>query len=272
MRIIRLIMFFAAFVILTATNSHIISAEPKTDFKTSASVIAVADPDFKEYSYIDMGTANGVKAGDRFMVQGKYGKVMVEVVQSFQRMSSVRIVDSWLLGEGNSSEIVPASRYPKIRVAKYVERKKDFRPAPKKTAKKQSSDKPATAKPKAAAKAEKKAPVPEPAIPALPGEEPADDLMPGMDADAGVPVGEPDTALPGEETLPMEPEGDLTMPADDLQTPAADPGLPADDMGAMPADDMGLPADDMGAMPADDMGLPADDMGAMPGDALPPLP
>jgi hypothetical protein len=246
-RPINLMKLFLSISIIISIGSSVIFAEQKTDFKSSAKIIGVADPDFKEYSYIDMGTANGVKAGDRFMVQGKYGKVMVEVVQSFQRMASVRIVDSWLLGEGNNSERVASSIYPKIRVAKYVERKKI-----KKSSTASSARKPAK-KPKTAENIEKPVEEPvttEPAIPGLPGESVPDAAVP--EGDSGVPVGEPDTALPGEETLPAEPGvdagGDMGMPAD---------GAPAD-MGAEPGMDAG---GDMG-MPAD--GAPAD-MGAEPG-------
>ncbi len=51
-------------------------AENKTDFKANAKIIGVADAN-KQYSYVDMGKAQGVNVGDKFYVEGKYGKVQV---------------------------------------------------------------------------------------------------------------------------------------------------------------------------------------------------
>ncbi|MCE5299939.1 MAG: hypothetical protein LLG37_03570, partial [Spirochaetia bacterium] len=292
----KLVVFFSVLVMfsfsitLTAKSTN---SGSKTDYGLNAKIIAVADPAYKEYTYIDIGKAHGIKAGQRFLVKGRYGKVMVEVVQPYQRMSAVRIVDSYLLQEGNGGDSVAESMYPKIKIKKYTETRPMF--ASRVVAKKKSASS-VTPKKKVAAK---KAEVPplDTGIPALPGET---GMAPVMEPEAGPdmtmpepdfgapglaeePIGEAGAGLPGEEVpvmdmgIPAEPGMD--MGAGEPALPGDDMGLPADmgmDMGAgesaLPGDDMGLPADmgmDMGAgesaLPGDDMGLPADmgmDMGA----------
>ena len=188
--------------------------------KSGPKIIAVADSYSKEFSYIDMGSAQGVKSGDRFLVEGKYGKIMVQVMQAYQRMSAVRIVDSWLLEGGESSTMVASSRLSQIKVARYTERKptmKRKKPAVKKTSKPAVT---ANAAPKKKIMPKVKEEV---IVPGLPGEEPG---APGMDFDTG-------------------------MPSDDMFAPAGDST-------ALPGDEMGM--DDMGGMDAggdtgmDDMG------------------
>ncbi|MCX8093675.1 MAG: hypothetical protein N3E50_05860 [Candidatus Goldbacteria bacterium] len=315
-KINKLTILFVVFFIISFVTLYA-ETQSKTDFKIGAKIIGVADPDYKEFSYIDMGSAHGVKPGDRFMVEGKYGKVMVEVVQAFQRMSAVKIVDSWLLNEGNVGEMIPASRYPKIRINKYVEKaKKDTVLASKKLTPKKS-------KPKVTAKVEKveeKKEVTKKVEETLPEEVSAEALIPQESTEVvtpsfegipqeqeaiefpeaqttqaealteipgeEMPVGEMETTLPGEQTLPSAGEPtleELGIPADAGTEPSlstdtgaetvlptdagAEPALPAD-IGAEPT----LPADNTGNTGSTESALPTDDLSVMPGDALPSMP
>jgi len=62
-----------AFFMLVSANP--LSAESKTasssDYDSKAKIIGVGGTGHKEYTYIDMGAAHGIKPGDRFMVKGK---------------------------------------------------------------------------------------------------------------------------------------------------------------------------------------------------------
>jgi hypothetical protein len=300
-KIKNFVFLFLIIFVFSSINIYAEAEQKKTDFKIGAKIIGVADPDYKEYSYIDMGSAHGVKPGDRFMVEGKYGKVMVEVVQAFQRMSSVKIVDSWLLNEGNTGEMIPASRYPKIRIAKYVEKAKN------ETVLASKKLTPKKAKPKVTAKVEKpkKQPKKEEILPEevsaeaitketstkeastedidalISGETKESpvttEIMPEEQGQMEIPEMEstgPEslTEIPGEEKSVGEIEtslpGEEPLPAGT----GTEPGLPADTgmEPGLPADtgmEPGLPAD-TGTEPA----LPSDDLGVMPGDALPPMP
>jgi len=313
MKNIRKLFILFLFIFVFSSVYLYSETQQKTDFKIGAKIIGVADPEYKEYSYIDIGSAHGVKPGDRFMVEGKYGKVMVEVVQSFQRMSSVRIVDSWLLNEGNAGEMIPSSRYPKIRIAKYVEKaKKDTVIAsaklkPKKSKPKVSAE---VEKPKETKKVESKkqeilpeevsaeALIPEESIevvtPSFEGvpEEQGEVGFPEMETGGAellteipgeeMPVGEMETALPGEEALPVTAEqsmeeigmpsdigmdsefsaGESSMPTDigmESGFPAEEPGLPVEEPG-LPAEEPGLPVEELG-LPAEEPGLPVEELG-----------
>ncbi|MBP7792560.1 MAG: hypothetical protein KA120_05800 [Candidatus Goldbacteria bacterium] len=277
-----------SFLVFFISSTYLYSeaAQQKTDFKIGAKIIGVADPDYKEFSYIDMGTAHGVKPGDRFMVEGKFGKVMVEVVQSFQRMSSVKIVDSWLLNEGNSGEMIPESRYPKIRIAKYVEKSnKDTVLSGSKS--KKSKTKTQIGQSKKTSKTIEEI-LPEEVISeALPPEVSAKaETTESMSLDMGMEfpemeipgdemsVGELETVLPGEDALPVINEPiveDIGLPADMWMEPGLpeESGLPAD-MWMEPGlpEELGLPADNDLIEPS----LPSDDLSVMPGEALPPMP
>ena len=210
----------------------------KTDFAINAKIIGVADPNYKEYTYVDIGKAHGIKQGDRFLVDGKYGKVMVEVVQPFQRMSAVKIVDSWLLQEGNKGATVAETMYSKVRVRKFQQR-----PV-------QSPNKTPINKIPALAIIKKpiiKSTVPaDLSVPILPGDlNTGAEVMPGLET------------LPGEAEPSLNPLNEPALPPADMN---AEPGLPPADMNAEP----GLPPADMNAEP----GLPPADMNAEPG--LPP--
>ncbi|MBN2753559.1 MAG: hypothetical protein JXR81_01700, partial [Candidatus Goldbacteria bacterium] len=262
--------FLFIFNITIFASQEVLSSKTnKTDFKATAKIIGVADAN-KQYSYVDMGKAQGVKVGDKFYVEGKYGKVQVEVVQSFDRMSAVKVVDSYLLGEGQEGQIIPQSRYAKAEI-------KQYRVKPYTVVKKKPAAKKKVAKKKAAPK---KAPVvAEPVIeaplaPESGSEFPGMDIMaePGMEAEPGMDM----MAEPGMEAEPgmdMMEEPGMDMGMDMMAEPGLE-GMPGDDLGMdsemgmgdesvglpgedMPADDMGM--DDMGM--GDDMGMPADDMG-----------
>jgi len=265
------------------------ASNKKSDFKVDAKIIGVADDATKEFTYIDMGKTHGVNKGDRFLVQGKYGKVMVEVIQPFDRMSSVKIVDSWLLDEGNAGEMITESRYPRIKIGKYIEKKV--------AAVKKSIKKPLETTKIETQKEKKEAEVPtipalpgtggQPeiggpeipgipgvestegpavgaaAIPGIPGEElPAGPEIPGAEGlaapegDIGVPTVEPGIGMPGEETMPgMEAglPGEPGLPGAEPGLPEAEPGLPGES--GVPGEP-GLPGES--GMPGMEAGLPGE--------------
>ena len=286
-----LTLLISAIILLFISSSNSI-AKTKTDYEVKAKIIGVADPNYKEYTYVDIGKAQGIKQGDRFMVQGRYGKVMVEVVQPFQRMSAVRIVDSWLLQEGNSGKMMAASMYPKARVRKFKEKK--IMLASKTTTGKKKKSLAVKVKAEAAA-----APIPannnQATVPALPGEPamaPGNAEVPGMEAAPAMPGTETAPGMEAAPGMPGEAPGVAGAPAtgsglpgeeitggDMGAAPGGEPALPGGDMGAAPGGEPALPGGDMGAapggepaLPGGDMGLPADPGAAAPSDSgLPPM-
>ena len=64
--------------------------------------IITTDYDLLDTTYIDRGRIDGVKVGDKFNVTKHNGKAVTQVVVTgvFDRMASVKIVDSWLLKDG----------------------------------------------------------------------------------------------------------------------------------------------------------------------------
>lgn len=61
--------------------------------------IITGNYDLVDTTYIDRGRLDGVKVGDKFQVKFRDGKLVTVVVVTgvFERMASVKIVDSWLL-------------------------------------------------------------------------------------------------------------------------------------------------------------------------------
>ena len=179
----------------------------ESDYKVGANIIGVADDNYKEFTYIDMGSTQGVKNGDRFLVQGKYGKIMVEVVQAFSKMSSVRVVDSWLLAEGDKASFVPESMYPRVKVKKYdiVELTK---PRHKKLAKKKKAGPAVSAQSVVA--------------PAVPGGSAAPPAAPGMEAPPGMEM--PAPSVPEAGAVPEAPGAPAATSTAGAQPPAPDMG------------------------------------------------
>src|SRR6185369_17885828 len=64
--------------------------------------IITTDYDLLDSTYIDRGRIDRVRVGDRFEVTRRDGKTVTQVVVTgvFDRMSSVKIVDSSLLKDG----------------------------------------------------------------------------------------------------------------------------------------------------------------------------
>jgi hypothetical protein len=62
--------------------------------------------DLVDTTYIDRGRLDGVKIGDRFAVKFRDGKLATVVVVTgvFERMASVKIVDNWLLKDGQLAD------------------------------------------------------------------------------------------------------------------------------------------------------------------------
>jgi hypothetical protein len=197
--------------------------------------------------------------------------------------------------------MIPESRYPKIRIAKYVEKSnKDTvltgaKPKKSKT-KTQIGQTKKTSKPTEEILPEEvssEALPPEVSIQAETAESTSLDMgmeFPEMEIPGEeMPSGELETVLPGEEALPFTNEPIVEepgLPTDTGMEPGLpeEPGLPTD-MGMEPGlpEEPGLPMD-MGMEPGlpeepglpTDMGmepeLPNDDLSVMPGDALPPMP
>ena len=211
--------------------------------------LLTTDYDLVDTSYIDRGRMDGIKVGEEFTVNNRDGKTVTKVIVTavYDRMSAVKIKDSWLLKDGLLAK--PQQR-PYTQPLESAER----RPAPEIAVKSQGEGAQVAQAPGAPAEA--------PAAPAPSAPDAA--MAPPLDA----------PALPGD---------DMGMPGDDMMgapaLPGDDMGMPGDDMmgaPALPGDDMGMPGNDMmdaPALPGDDMGMPGDPMG-MPGDdmGLPPAP
>jgi hypothetical protein len=217
--------------------------------------IITSNYDLVDTTYIDRGRLNGVKVGDKFEVKFPDGKLATQVVVTgvFERMASVKIVDSWLLKDGQTGNF---HQRPMVVAMGRNER----RPAP---------DIKVGAKAKAASAA---------AAPTAVASSPAAPASPAPAAPAAAP------AVPDAGGLPSTPDGlpaGPGLPATPGLPPAPDAGLPpapgaAPDAGLPPAPDAGLPpapgaAPDAGLPPAPDAGLPPAP-GAAPDAGLPPAP
>jgi hypothetical protein len=64
--------------------------------------IITSNYDLVDTTYIDRGRLDGVKVGDKFEVKFRDGKVATQVMVTgvYERMASVKIMDSWLLKDG----------------------------------------------------------------------------------------------------------------------------------------------------------------------------
>ena len=74
--------------------------------------IITSDYDLLDSTYIDRGRIDRVKVGDKFEVTLRGGKKVTQVIVTgvFDRMSSVKIVDSYLLKEGQTAHYQDASK------------------------------------------------------------------------------------------------------------------------------------------------------------------
>jgi hypothetical protein len=244
--------------------------------------IITSSYDLVDTTYIDRGRLNGVKVGDKFQVKFPDGKLATQVVVTgvFERMASVKIVDSWLLKDSQTGSF---KQRPMVVALEPRQR----RPAP------DIRISGATAAPKAPAAAAPAAP--QAAAPTAPAVAPAPAAPAGNDA-SGLP-NSPDAgglpAAPDASGLPTSPDASGLPAAPDAGglPPAASPstGLPAAPAASgLPAapDASGLPAaPDAGGLPpapaapgadalpaAPDAGLPAAPAAPAAPDALPAAP
>jgi hypothetical protein len=197
--------------------------------------IITSNYDLIDTTYIDRGRLDGVKVGDKFEVKFRDGKVATQVVVTgvFERMASVKIVDEWLLKDGQ------LAKYGQRPMVVALERRAR-RPAPDI---KVQAKAPAAKAPAAAAIAPATAAPTAPSAPAAPA---------GMDLPPAAPGGEPGDAL----GLPPMDGG---LPPMDGGLPPMDGGLPPMDGGLPPGPDAGLPPMDAGpGLPPMDAGLPPD--------------
>jgi hypothetical protein len=236
--------------------------------------IITSSYDLVDTTYIDRGRLNGVKVGDKFEVKFPDGKLATQVVVTgvFERMASVKIVDSWLLKDGQTGDF---KQRPMVVALGRSER----RPAPDIKV----GGKAKAAGPAAASAAAKPAAATVPAKPSAPAAAPSTPDASGLPSTPdGLPAGPGDASglppAPG-----AAPDAGGLPPAPDAGLPPApgaapDAGLPpapgaAPDPGLPPAPDAGLPpapgaAPDAGLPPAPDAGLPP----AAPDAGLPPAP
>lgn len=222
--------------------------------------IITSNYDLVDTTYIDRGRLDGVKVGDKFAVKFRDGKLATQVIVTgvFDRMASVKIVDSWLLKNG---QLANFDQRPMV----VALQSKARRPAPDITVKPKASSSPASA-PAVAASAP--APTAPEMPPAAPGVEPGAATAPT--AAPSAPAGPLDN-LPGAPGGSMPPSPDMGLPPSpdaSSMPPAPDasaglPPAPGGDMGLPPAPggDTGLPpapGGDMGLPPAPggDMGIP----------------
>ncbi len=218
--------------------------------------------DLVDTTYVDRGRIDGIKVGDKFEVNFRSGKTVTQVVVTsvFERMAAVKIVDSWLLKDGQVASFKQRSQFaaqegterrpsPDIKIDT-----KNPAPAP---ALAEAPLAPATpdapAAPAMAAPEMAPAPLVMPSgVPDMPPSDNGLPSMPGETSDNGLP------AMPGgpDAGLPPAPGDDAGLPP----APGLDAGLPpAPDAGLPPAPglDAGLPpAPGMDAAPAPDAELP----------------
>jgi hypothetical protein len=239
------------------------SAQARVQYDRPINIIT-SDYDLVDTTYIDRGRLNGVKVGDKFLVRFPDGKVATQVIVTgvFDRMASVKVVDSWLLKNG---QLANFGQRPMITALEPNSR----RPAPDITV---------AAKPKAK-KATKSEAAPAATKPTEPATAPANAPAAGPDMPPAAPGGEP--GLPGAPDAGLPPAPGAAAP--DAGLPPA-PGAAAPDAGLPPAPgaaapDAGLPpapgAPDAGLPPAPgapDAGLPPAPGAAAPDSGLPPAP
>jgi hypothetical protein len=204
--------------------------------------IITSNYDLVDTTYIDRGRLDGVRVGDRFQIKFPDGKIATQVMVTgvFDRMSAVKVVDSWLLKNGQLA---------------------NFKQRPMVVALESNSRRPSPDIHISAAKASA-APAPAAASPAVPdAPKPSADMPPA--APGGVP---PTAANPADQGLPAGPgaAADQGLPAAPGAAPAAPGSAPAAPAAAG-APDAGLPSAS-GATP--DAGLPAAS-GATPDAGLP---
>src|SRR5665213_577108 len=77
------------------------AAKAQINYDRPVNVIT-SNYDLVDTTYIDRGRLDGVKVGDKFQVKFRDGKLAAIVVVTgvYERMSSVKIQDSWLLKDG----------------------------------------------------------------------------------------------------------------------------------------------------------------------------
>lgn len=247
MKLNRLVRLTLATLILPLTLALAEEAAPEAASAPKASSARIiANPDLMDQTYIDRGRMNGVRIGDRFTVYGKNGKSVTDVVVTgvFDRMSSVKIVDSRLLKDGMRVGAPAAAAPAALNVPGRL-------PAP--------TDPMSGGSAKPAAPAPAPVPVAQPVTeaaaqpqPPAPAPAPGPEAAPGMPEAPGMP-GAPD-ALPPDpnampsapsapDALPPAPDSGMTAPPPDSAPPAPDSAPPAPDS-AMPP-----PPDDASAAP-----------------------
>lgn len=219
--------------------------------------IITSNYDLVDTTYIDRGRLDGVKVGDKFEVKFRDGKLATQVVVTgvFERMASVKILDSWLLKDG---QLGTFEQRPMVAALQNKAR----RPAPDITVKAKSAAPAAAPAQTSAPAAAPEAPAASPDMPpSAPGGEPGMPEMPG--AETGLP-GEADAGLPPSPDAGMD--GGLPPSPDAGLPPSPDAGM---DGGLPPSPDAGLPPSpdaggDMGLPPSPDAGLPpSPDAGGM---------
>ena len=238
--------------------------------------IITTDYDLLDTTYIDRGRIDGVRVGDRYHVTLRDGKTVTQVAVTgvFDRMASVKIVDSWLLKDGQMAKFKDR---PMVVAFQSTMR----RPAPEMTVSATHAHSAPTANaapapaslttgPDAAAP-----PSAAPTLPSAPGATQSPNALPaapGMPAAPGAPDALP--AAPGApDALPAAPGAPAAPAMPDAGLPPA-PGAPTADAGLPPAP--GAPTTDAGLPPAPgaptaDAGLPPAP-GAAPDAGIPPAP
>ena len=228
--------------------------------------------DLVDTTYIDRGRLNDVKIGDKFQVKFPDGKLATQVVVTgvFERMASVKIVDRWLLKDGQTGDF---NQRPMVVALERRQR----RPAPDITVKTKTTKLKSAGAKDAATQAIAPAPeTPKAETPAVPDAPAADGGLPAAPG-AALPVA-PDGGLPSAPgaALPAAPDAGGLPPAPDAGGLPPAPGaavapsapaaaLPPMDGGLPPAPDAGLPPAPGGAVPPAPATLPGGDPG------LPPL-
>lgn len=214
--------------------------------------IITSNYDLVDTTYIDRGRLDGVKVGDKFEVKFRDGKTATQVIVTgvFERMASVKIMDSWLLKDGQLANFdqrpMVVALQPKAR-----------RPAPDITVKAKSDAPKATAPAPAAAVAPAApAPAAPAAAPDMPPAAPGGEPGMGLPDSGGLPS--PDAGLPPSPDAGLPPSPDAGLPpSPDAGLPPMDAGLPpSPDAGLPPSPDAGLPPMDAGLPPSPDAGLP----------------
>ena len=232
-------LFLSLFLIVPALVSALETSKDSAQAfrKKNRIKLISSNTDLVESTYIDRGRLAGVRVGDKYKVYRQNGKLVTEVVvtQAFDRMSAVKIVDSWLLKDGMRARFAAYAKPLPFPIS-------NRRTAPdikiKKEKAKKTSAQPA-APPQSAAPAAPEAPAPQSAAPAVPGVPeagaPAAPPVPGV-PDVGAPAappvpGVPDAGAPAAPPVPGVPDAGGTPPVPgvpDAGAPAlpTDPGVP----------------------------------------------